>query len=213
VVMSCGVSRHCKVRFYKYKFALLHCWFQNFLMPRPSQAKSPAKSGKKAVRAASAEKGKRKERKAKTKKQLTVDGTPFRFVTAKLYGEDADKADWVAEHANLTDLVTSSVRLIHGTLQKFFNHTLPDYYSTPRLKLRRMDETHSLMVDVQTGVYQQYIEADRLIRQKLGHSLGAEFLMSLAIQRSNPAELAQEYLSALSEEEPAETGGGAAGGK
>jgi hypothetical protein len=133
----------------------------------------------------------------KTKKQKTIGGTEFRFVTAKLYGEDAKKADWVAEHANLTDLVTSSVRLIHATLQKFFNRSLPDYYSTPKIKLRHMDETHQLMVDVQTDIYQQYIEADRSIEEKFGKSSGPEFLMSLAIQRENPADIADEYLAAL----------------
>src|SRR5437867_3459362 len=137
---------------------------------------------------------------AKTKKQFTVDGTPFRFVTAKLYGDDAQKADWVADHANLTDLVTSSVRLVHATLQRFFNRTLPDYYATPKVKLRNMDQTHQLMVDVQTDVYQQYIEADRSIEQKFGKSPGPEFLMSLAIQRENPSDVADDYLAALIEQ-------------
>ena len=146
---------------------------------------------------------KRKPRSTKaaprTKKQKTVHGTEFRFVTAKLYGNDAEKADWVAEHANLTDLVTSSVRLCHATLQKFFNQTLPDYYSTPKVKLRHMDQTHQLMVDVQTGVYQQYIEADKTIEEKFGKSPGPEFLMSLAIQREDPFDIAEEYLEALVE--------------
>ena len=134
---------------------------------------------------------------ARTKKQTTVHGTEFRFVTAKLYGDDAEKADWVAEHANLTDLVTSSVRLCHATLQKFFNQTLPDYYSTPKVKLRHMDQTHQLMVDVQTDVYQQYIEADKTIEEKFGKSPGPEFLMSLAILRDDPFEIAEEYVEEL----------------
>ena len=136
---------------------------------------------------------------ARTKKQKTIDGMEFRFVTAKLYGEDAEKADWVAEHANLTDLVTSSVRLCHATLQKFFNQTLPDYYSTPKVKLRHMDQTHQLVVDVQTDVYQQYIEADKSIEEKLGESPGPEFLMSLAILRDDPIAIADEYLGTLVE--------------
>jgi hypothetical protein len=134
---------------------------------------------------------------ARTKKQTTVHGTEFRFVTAKLYGDDAEKADWVAEHANLTDLVTSSVRLCHATLQKFFNQTLPDYYSTPKVKLRHMDQTHQLMVDVQTDVFQQYIKADKTIEEKFGKSPGPEFLMSLAILRDDPFEIAEEYVEEL----------------
>ncbi len=134
---------------------------------------------------------------ARTKKQTTVHGTEFRFVTAKLYGEDAEKADWVAEHANLTDLVTSSVRLCHATLQKFFNRTLPDYYSTPKVKLRHMDKTHQLMVDVERDVYQQYIEADKTIEETFGKSPGPEFLMSLAILRDDPFQIADEYVEEL----------------
>jgi hypothetical protein len=134
----------------------------------------------------------------RTKKQTTVHGTEFRFVTAKLYGEDAEKADWVAEHANLTDLVTTSVRLCHATLQKFFNKSLPEYYTTPNVKLR--DRTHQLMVDVQTDVFQQYIEADKTIEKKLGTSPGPEFLMSLAIHREDPFEIAEEYLGVLVEQ-------------
>lgn len=137
--------------------------------------------------------------KPRTKKQKTIGGKEFRFVTAKLYGNDAEMADWVAEHANLTDLVTSSVRLCHATLQRFFNRTLPDYYSTPKVKLRNMDQNHQLMVDVQTDNYQQYIEADKTIEQKFGKSPGPEFLMSLAIQRENPFDIAEEYLEALVE--------------
>jgi hypothetical protein len=98
-----------------------------------------------------------------------------------------------------TDLVTSSVRLCHATLQKFFNQTLPDYYSTPKVKLRHMDQTYQLMVDVQTDVYQQYIEADKTIEEKFGKSPGPEFLMSLAIQREDPPAIAEEYLEALVE--------------
>ena len=108
-------------------------------------------------------------------------------------------ADWVAEHANLTDIVTSAVRLCHATLQKFFNRTLPDYYATPKVRLRRGDQTHHLMVDVQTDIYQQYIEADRSIELKFGKSPGPEFLMSLAIQRESPSDIVDEYLSALVE--------------
>ncbi len=134
---------------------------------------------------------------ARTKKQTTVHGTEFRFVTAKLYGEDAEKADWVAEHANLTDLVTSSVRLCHATLQQFFNKTLPDYYSTPKIKLRHSDQPHQLMVDVETDVYQRYIDADKSIEEKLGKSPGPEFLMSLAILRDEPFEIAEEYVEEL----------------
>jgi hypothetical protein len=171
--------------------------------PRPENAtagKKPGKRGRPAGKKGGASQSKSQQQE-RTQKQLTSEGVPFRFVTAKLYGEDAEKADWVADHANLTDLVTSSVRLVHATLQKFFNKTLPDYYSTPRVKLRGgAKETHQLMVELPGDVLREYIAADEAFRQRLGSSPGAEALMALAIQRQKAEEIADGYVAAVREQ-------------
>ena|SRR5438067_358930 len=143
------------------------------------------------------DKPKRPPKKAKPER-ITVGGTPYRFVTAKLYGQDAEIADWLAKNTNLTDLVTSAVRLQYANLQKFFNKTLPDYLSNPRIP--PMSASNQTMVDIHPKIYQQYVTASKALEKRLGKTPGPEFLMSIAIQREDPTLLADEYAATIIEE-------------
>lgn len=135
----------------------------------------------------------------------TVDGVPFRFVTAKLYGEDAERADWLADKTNLTDLVTAALRLQHANLQRFFNTTLPEHIAKRKAPLRSRFSVQ-VVVELSPELYREYVEASEALEQKVGESPGPEFLMALALQHGNPMQIIEEY-AAIAVEKSGKTNG------
>jgi hypothetical protein len=56
-----------------------------------------------------------------------------------------------------------------------------------------MSNTIPAEIKVQTKTTELYIQANREIEKRLGRSPGAEFLMSLVVERENPMDVADFY--------------------
>ncbi len=55
----------------------------------------------------------------------------------------------------------------------------------------------SALINVPDETVTRYVEANEEIERRLGKSPGAEFLMALAVERENPAELAATFTETI----------------
>jgi len=118
-----------------------------------------------------------------------------RYIGFKLYDEDAEQANYVADHSNLTDLLTSAIRLKFQVLHKFYEKTLPEHiqYREPRA----MTETKQILVEVRPETWNQFVKAHQKIEKALGKSPGPEFLMTLILEREDPLEVVDTYIDSV----------------
>ena len=121
-----------------------------------------------------------------------------RFTGFKLYDEDADMANFVAENASITNLCAAAIRIQYRFLRKFFGETLPDQLdSYPQQN--SMNERNEMLIDVDPDAHEQFIRANKEIEKLLGHGPGAAFLIGMAIERVNPQEVVADYLDGISQ--------------
>lgn len=120
-----------------------------------------------------------------------------RFTGFKLYDEDADMANFVAENASITNLCAAAIRIQYHALKRFFSKTLPDHLDHYPIN-NDMSERNEVLIDVDPEVHDQFIEANKEIEKALGKAPGAAFLIGMAAEKVDPQEIAREYLDGVS---------------
>ncbi|MDB6175549.1 MAG: hypothetical protein JWL59_4860 [Chthoniobacteraceae bacterium] len=55
----------------------------------------------------------------------------------------------------------------------------------------------SALINVPDETVTRYVEANEEIERRLGKAPGAEFLMALAVERENPAEIAETFTETI----------------